>query len=166
MLLPAFQEEFAELGIHQCWGCGSRNEHGLQIKSYWDGENGICTWQPHPYHTSWPGRLNGGILATIMDCHSVCTAMAAAYRAENRGITTPPIIKCVTGSLHLTYLHPTPMTELLLRASVREANQRKILVTCTLTAGGQVCVQAEVIVVRLPAPPAGSGFLEVGLHLE
>jgi hypothetical protein len=36
----AFQEEFAELGSHQCWGCGTRNEHGLQVKSYWDGEEG------------------------------------------------------------------------------------------------------------------------------
>lgn len=158
MLSRAFQEEFAELGIHQCWGCGSRNEQGLQIKSYWDGEEGICTWQPHPYHQAGAaGVVNGGILATIIDCHAVCTALAAAYRAENRAITTPPLIMSVTGSLHLTYLRPTPITEpLLLRATIQEPTERKTLATCTLSAQGEVCVRAEVVVVRLPASP-GAG---------
>ena len=39
----AFQDEFAEMGFHQCWGCGSQNEQGLQTKSYWEGEESICT---------------------------------------------------------------------------------------------------------------------------
>jgi acyl-coenzyme A thioesterase PaaI-like protein len=149
----AFQEDFAELGVHQCWGCGTRNEQGLQIKSYWDGEEGVCTWQPQPYHIGHPGLVNGGILAVIIDCHSTGTAVAAAYRAENRAITSPPLIACVMGSLNLTYLRPTPVTELLLRATVRERTERKTLVTCTLSAQGEVCVRAEAVVVRLRAAP-------------
>jgi acyl-coenzyme A thioesterase PaaI-like protein len=153
----AFQDELAELGIHQCWGCGSRNEQGLQIKSYWEGEEGTCTWQPQPYHQAGAASVvNGGILATIIDCHAVCTAMAAAYRAEQRAITTPPLIMSVTGSLHLTYLRPTPMTEpLRLRATVGESGERKTLVACTLSAQGEVCVRAEVVVVRVRALPGG-----------
>jgi acyl-coenzyme A thioesterase PaaI-like protein len=154
MIARAFQEEFAELGIHQCWGCGTRNEQGLQIKSYWDGEEGVCTWQPQPYHIGHPGIVNGGILASIIDCHSACTAVAAAYRAENRTITTLPLIACVMGSLNLTYLRPTPITEpLLLRATIRERAERKTLVSCTLSAQGEVCVRAEAVVVRLRAAP-------------
>jgi acyl-coenzyme A thioesterase PaaI-like protein len=150
----AFQEEFAELGIHQCWGCGTRNEQGLQIKSYWDGEEGICTWQPQPYHIGHPGLVNGGILASIIDCHATCTAVAAAYRVENRAITTPPLIACVMGSLNLTYLRPTPITEpLLLRATIRERTERKTLVTCALSVQGEVCVRAEAVVVRVRAAP-------------
>jgi acyl-coenzyme A thioesterase PaaI-like protein len=152
----SFQEEFAELGIHQCWGCGIRNEEGLQIRSYWEGEEGICTWQPQPYHQAHPGIVNGGILATIMDCHSACTAAASAYRAEGRAITTPPEIALVTASLQLAYLRPTSITEpLLLRATIREQTARKSLVTCTLTARGEVCVRAEVVMVRLPGPLGG-----------
>jgi acyl-coenzyme A thioesterase PaaI-like protein len=154
MIARAFQEEFAEHGIHQCWGCGTRNEKGLQIKSYWDGEEGICTWQPQPYHLGHPGIVNGGILATIIDCHAVCTAVAAAYRAENRAITTLPLIAYVMGSLNLMYLRPTPITEpLLLRAIVRERAERKTHITCTLSAQGEVCVRAEAVVVRVRAAP-------------
>jgi hypothetical protein len=79
--------------------------------------------------------VNGGILATIIDCHATCTAAAATYRAENRAITTPPMIVCVTGSLHLTYLRLTQLAELLLlRATIRERTGRKTIVDCTLCA--------------------------------
>jgi len=61
----AFQDEFAEMGFHQCWGCGSQNEQGLQTKSY----------------QAWLGIVNGGILATILDCHCTCTAIADATRS-------------------------------------------------------------------------------------
>ena len=47
------------------------------------GEEAVCTWQPQPNHTSGPPHiLNGGIIAVLMDCHCICTAVAAAYRAE------------------------------------------------------------------------------------
>ncbi len=153
MQTRAFQDDLAEVGFHHCWGCGSLNEHGLQIKSYWDGEEGVCVWQPEPYHQAWPGIVNGGIIATIIDCHSACTATAAAYRAENRAITTPPIIPIVTASLQLSYLRPTPLTEPLhLRAAIREQTGRKTILTCTLSAKGEICVRAEAVMVRLPAP--------------
>ena len=77
----AFQDEFAEMGFHQCWGCGSQNEQGLQTKSYWEGEESVCTWQPQSYHQAWLGIVNGGILATILDCHCTCTAIADATRS-------------------------------------------------------------------------------------
>lgn len=154
----AFQDDLAEVGFHHCWGCGSLNEHGLHVRSYWDGDEGVCTWQPQPYHQAWPGIVNGGIIATIIDCHAACTATAAAYRAEQRAITTPPMIAIVTASLHISYLRPTPLTEALhLRATITEQTARKTLLTCTLSAQGEVCVRAEAVMVRLLAPSdAGS----------
>lgn len=149
----AFQDQLAEVGFEHCWGCGSRNEHGLQIKSYWDGDEGVCTWQPQPYHQAWPGIVNGGIIATIMDCHCASTATAAAYRAENRAMTTLPIIPIVTASLRISYLRPTPITAPLhLRARMKEQTGRKMILTCTLSANGEECVRAEAVMVRLPAP--------------
>jgi len=153
----AFQDQFAEVGFHHCWGCGSQNEHGLQIKSYWDGDEGVCTWQPQPYHQAWPGIVNGGILATIIDCHCASTAAAAAYRAENRALTTLPIIAYVTASLHISYLRPTPITApLLLRATIKEQTARKTILTCALSAQGEVCARGEAVMVRLPGASSAS----------
>ncbi|HEU5369394.1 MAG TPA: PaaI family thioesterase [Ktedonobacterales bacterium] len=153
----AFQDQLAEVGFEHCWGCGSHNEHGLQIKSFWDGDEGVCDWQAKPYHQAWPGIVNGGILATIIDCHCASVATAAAYRAEQRALTTPPLIPYVTGSLSIAYLRPTPITAPLhLRARVKEQSGRKMMLTCALSANGDVCVRAEAVMVRLPTP-SGTG---------
>jgi acyl-coenzyme A thioesterase PaaI-like protein len=126
----------------------------LQIKSYWDGDESVCVWRPQPYHQAWPGIVNGGILAVIIDCHCACTAIAAAYRASHRAITTPPLIAMVTAELRISYLRPTPIAELLhLRATLREQTERKAIVASTLSALGEVCVRAEAIIVRPRASP-------------
>jgi acyl-coenzyme A thioesterase PaaI-like protein len=136
-----------------CWGCGRDNEHGLKIKSYWLGEEAVCTWQPEHYHAAGPRNvLNGGIIATLIDCHSACTAMAAAYQAEGREIGTEPHIWCVTASLLVTYLRPTPLTgSINLRARVKELGERKITVDCSVLADGEECARGEVVAVRVPA---------------
>ena len=148
----AFQEDLAEVGFQHCWGCGSQNEHGLQIKSFWDGDEGVCTWQPQPYHQAWPGIVNGGILATLIDCHSACTATATACHTEHRPLNSLPVIPFVTASLRVSYLRPTPLDgPLTLRATVLERAERKMLLTCVLSAEGVACVRGEVVMVRLPA---------------
>lgn len=145
----AFQDAFALMGVHHCWGCGSQNEHGLQIKSYWEGDEGVCTWRPQPYHLAWPGMVNGGILAAIIDCHCTCTAIAAAYRAAHQPITEPSLIAMVAAELRIAYLRPTPIAELLhLRATIREQTERTAILTATLSALGEVCVRAEAVIVR------------------
>ena len=41
----AFQDYYPDEWA-QCYGCGRLNEYGLQIKSYWDGEESVCTFTP------------------------------------------------------------------------------------------------------------------------
>ncbi len=147
----AFQDQ---IGGNHCWGCGPLNERGLGIKSYWsesdDGE-ATCTWQPQPYHMVAPHFLNGGIIATLIDCHCVCTAFAAAYRADGRAMSTEPALAYVTGSLQVTYLRPTPLDgQVVLRARVKEMGERKMTLTCSLYADGAECVHGEVVAVRVP----------------
>jgi acyl-coenzyme A thioesterase PaaI-like protein len=134
-----------------CWGCGRDNKHGLQVKSYWRGEEAVCTWKPEPCYAAGPRDvLNGGIIATLIDCHSASTAMAAAYQAEGRAIGTEPHIWCATASLHVTYLRPTPLGEpVTLRARVKELGERKITVICSLFANGEECAKGDVVAVRV-----------------
>jgi acyl-coenzyme A thioesterase PaaI-like protein len=146
----AFQDALAG---NLCWGCGPTNAHGLQIKSYWNGAEAVCTFQPQPYHMAGPPHiLNGGIIATLIDCHCVCTAMAAAYRTEGRAMDTAPPIYYATGSLHVTYLRPTPIQEpVVLHAQVKEMKERKTIITCSLFCKGEECARGEVVAVRVPA---------------
>ncbi len=136
---------------NHCWGCGPDNQHGLRIKSYWCGDEAVCDWEPRTWHMAGPTHvLNGGIIATLIDCHSICTAIADAYRREGRPMDSEPLIWYVTARLDLTYRHPTPIDgHVTLRARVTETSPRKSLVTCTLVAEGEERARADVVAVRV-----------------
>ncbi len=150
MTQEAFQDFYPD-NLSVCYGCGRLNEHGLQIKSYWDGDEAVCHFVPHPYHTAIPGYVYGGLIASLIDCHGTGTAAAAMYRAENRAMDTEPPFRFVTGSLHVDYVRPTPIdAPLEVRAKVKEIKGRKVVMTLTLSANGEVCARGEVVAVQMP----------------
>ena len=150
MKTGAIQDHYPD-HYSQCYGCGRLNEHGLHIKSYWDGDETVCHFEPQPYHIADPGYVYGGLVASLIDCHGTGTAAAAAYRAENRAFDTDPPLRYVTAALHVDYVRPTPIGEVLeLRARVREIKGRKVVVSVTLYARQEVCARGEVVAVRIP----------------
>jgi len=150
MTEKAFQDYYPQ-NFAMCYGCGRLNEHGLQIKSYWEGEEAVCTFTPEPYHTAVPGYVYGGLIASLIDCHSTGTAAAAAYRAQGRALDSEPPLRFVTGSLHVDYVRPTPIEgPLELRSQVKEIKGRKVVVSTTLSVHGEVCARGEVVAVEIP----------------
>lgn len=150
MTQKAFQDFYPDHLAH-CYGCGRLNEHGHQIKSYWDGDESVCVFEPQPYHIAIPGYVYGGLIASLIDCHGTGTAAAAMYRAENRAMDTEPAFRFVTGSLHVDYVRPTPLgVPLQVRATVKEIKGRKVIVSATLFANGEVCARGEVVAVQMP----------------
>lgn len=146
----AFQDTYPD-DVAQCYGCGRLNEHGHRIKSYWEGEESVCRFDPEPYHTAMPGFVYGGLIASLIDCHSTGTAAAAAYRAEGREMGTEPALRYVTASLHVDYRRPTPTgVTLEVRGRVKQIKGRKVVVESRLIAGGEVCATGEVVAVRMP----------------
>ncbi len=146
----AFQDYYPELLSH-CYGCGRLNKEGHQIKTRWDGEESVTTFLPEPYHTAIPGFVYGGLLASLIDCHSTGTAAAAMYRSEGRKMDTEPAFRFVTGSLHVNYLRPTPVgVPLEIRGQVKEIKGKKVVITSSVTANGEVCATGEVVAVQMP----------------
>lgn len=149
MSAVAFQDQIPN---NACFGCGPDNHGGLRIRSYWDGADSICTFMPEPHHCAGPTTiLNGGIIASIIDCHCVGTAIAQLYRVENRAIGSAPIIWCATGSMTVNYLRPTPIDRpVLLRARIIETKPKKVTLHCSLFSGELECANAQVVAVRVP----------------
>jgi len=144
-----------------CWGCGADNPDGLQLKSAWDGEVAVARWQPHAEHAAGPRHvLNGGIIATLLDCHGVCIAIADAYAREGRAIGSDPDLWYATASMMIDYLRPTPLeSSVALRGWTAAVEDRSTTVECELDADGKVRARATVRAVRVPdtwrhgAPP-------------
>jgi len=150
MTEKAFQDYYPD-DLSYCYGCGRLNEQGLQIKSYWDGDETVCLFQPRPYHTAVPGYVYGGLIASLIDCHSTGTAAAAAFRQEGRDMSSLPARRFLTAALHVDYLRPTPIDSTLeIRARIKEIKGRKVVVESTLSARGVVCARGEVVAIQMP----------------
>lgn len=146
----AFQDYYSEEFSH-CYGCGRLNEHGHQIKSYWDGEESMAVFTPEPYHIAIPGFVYGGLIASLVDCHGTGTAAAATYKAQGRAMDTKPALRFVTGSIHVDYLAPTPLgVPLELRGTVSEMGPKKVVVDIRVSAEGNLCAKGRVIAVKMP----------------
>jgi acyl-coenzyme A thioesterase PaaI-like protein len=146
----AFQSYYPEVMAH-CYGCGTLNEYGHQIKSFWEGEESVCHFMPKPYHIAIPGYVYGGMLASLVDCHGTGTAAAAAYRTAGRPMDTEPAFRFLTASLHVDYLKPTPLgIELEIRGKVKEVKGRKVVIDEWIVANGITTVRGEVVAVQVP----------------
>lgn len=145
----AIQDQMRE---NFCFGCGADNPDGLQLKSTWDGDRTVATWTPHPEHAAGPKHiLNGGIIATLLDCHGVGTAIADAYRREDRAIGSDPEVWYATAAMNLEYLRPAPIGgPVRLVAAVTAVDDRHTTVECELEADGKPRARATVQAVRVP----------------
>ena len=147
--VTAIQDKMS--GNH-CYGCGTENPLGMQIKSHWHGDESVCVYKPRPEQCAGPTRyLYGGTIASLIDCHCCGTAMANYYRREGRDVGEGEEIWCVTGRLTVNYLAPTPIDrEVTLRATIEEVTEKKTVLRCRFFSGDTQTAEGEVIAVRVP----------------
>jgi len=116
----------------RCFGCGPANPSGLRVGSREEGDEPVAAWLPQPHHEAFDGVLNGGIIGTLLDCHSNWTA--AMHLMRIRGEAHPP--SCVTAEYAIRLLRPTPTDgPLRLRARVVDAGADRGSVEAELLAG-------------------------------
>lgn len=148
--MEAFQDNYPD-ELAQCFGCGRLNPVGHHLRSFWDGEETVARFTPQPFHIAIPGFVNGGVIASLIDCHATGTAAAAVDRALGRRMTPATCRRFVTASLRVDYLHPTPLgPELLLRGRVSTMAGRKVVVEVVVSSRGVTTARGEVTCVELP----------------
>lgn len=150
IIMEAVQDFYPDDASH-CYGCGTLNEKGHQLKSYPVGDETFARFTPKEYHTAIPGYVYGGLLASLVDCHGTGTAAIAAYNREKRSFGTEPKLRYVTASLKVDYLKPTPLgPELLINGKVLEITEKKVVSEITISVDGIVTVRGEVVAVQMP----------------
>jgi acyl-coenzyme A thioesterase PaaI-like protein len=153
---PYFQDHMPDNG---CFGCGKDNPDGLKIKSFWEGEEAVCIWNSAPRFSGWRNLMNGGILATLIDCHCMGTAMAMACKSEGRALGTEPYYRYATGTITVKYLLPTSnVAPVELRARVVEVKGKKTVMHCDAYSEGKKTAEAEVIAIRVADSSQPSHF--------
>jgi acyl-coenzyme A thioesterase PaaI-like protein len=147
----ALQDRYSPNGV--CFGCGPKNERGLRVKSH-TREDGtvVTTWRAEKYHEAFEGMLSGGIIGTLMDCHS---NWAATYHLMKRSRADAPPCT-VTSQYAITLKRPTPTDgDIEIVARAVEVGDDRAIVEAELTAGGKVCATSRGTFVAVkPGHPA------------
>jgi acyl-coenzyme A thioesterase PaaI-like protein len=126
---------------NQCFGCGPANDKGLRIKSFPQGNNEVVAdWQAQPFHEAFPGILNGGIIGTILDCHSNWSA--AYFIMQHLKVDSPPCT--VTAYFNVTLKRPTPSQQPVhLVAKLKEIKEDRAIIFAELYVDDKLCATCE-----------------------
>jgi acyl-coenzyme A thioesterase PaaI-like protein len=110
-----------------CYGCGPANPQGLQLQSFVSAEDlaptatndggmfvvrrleAVACFRPQAHHLAFPNVLNGGVIATILDCH--CNILASYFLMRSRegpAATRLPTLT-VTARFEMDLKRPTHM---------------------------------------------------------
>ena len=132
----SLQERFAP--NNACFGCGPANERGLRIRSTpldEESDELICEWTAAPHHQAFEGVLNGGIVGTLLDCHSNWAACWHLMRRD--ALAVPPCT--VTYQFEIKLLRPTPIGHPVeLRAEAVSSEGRWVTVAASLRSAGEI----------------------------
>lgn len=128
-----------------CFGCGLANKRGLRLQSYADGEQYVAQFLPWPEHDNGIGYLNGGIIGTVLDCHSAAAVVDTADQRGWRALGDAPL-PYVTAGLDVRYRRPAPLREpVTLRAEVTAASEGEITAHVWLEHEDKVRAEADAL---------------------
>jgi acyl-coenzyme A thioesterase PaaI-like protein len=129
-----------------CYGCGPQNENGFHIRSFVQGDDVVGEWHAEDHHQAFPGILNGGVIGTLLDCHS----NAAAWWALCEGGKSPGTT--VTAEYTVKLAKPTPVDRpLTLVARAVEVSGRRARVEARIEVDGVVTATCDGTFVKVRA---------------
>jgi len=147
----SLQERYAPHG--RCFGCGPQNAQGLRIRSFEQPDGTVVAeWSARAEHEAFDGYLNGGVLGTLIDCHSNWTAIAALLAAG--WATEAP--STVTAEYSVRFRRPTPSaTPLRLTGRAVEVAPDRVTVETEIEADGVITARGRAVFVPVsPGHPA------------
>jgi acyl-coenzyme A thioesterase PaaI-like protein len=145
----AVQDTYPEDFAH-CFGCGRYNQAGHQLKTFAAGDETITEHEPAPIYTGAGEFAYGGLIASLIDCHSAGSAAIFWMHAHHREVGTGPAPRFVTARLEVDYIAPTPLRLLRLEGRADEVGERKVIVTTDLISGNAVTARGRAVLVKVP----------------
>ncbi len=100
----------------------------------------VADWRAEPHHLAFKGYLNGGIIGTLLDCHSNWAAVH--YLMKSKGLKNP--LGTVTAEYHVTFRRPTHIDQTLhLESKCLKIEDNRAVIQTTLTQEGEVTATFE-----------------------
>jgi len=150
---PAIQDSYGEEFSH-CFGCGRLNPAGHHFRTRATGRTTLTEFEPGADDTALPGFVYGGLIASLLDCHSTGSAAIFALAREGVVAGAEESPRFVTRHLAVDFLAPTPLGPLRAIGRMVESTDRKVVVDSELWASGAITARAHAVLIRVPAHPS------------
>lgn len=134
-----------------CYGCGRLNEAGYRFKTRLTGDTTRTEFSPSDKHTALPGFVYGGLIASVVDCHSTGSAAIFAMVDAGEAIGSGEAPRFVTAHLDVDYLKPTPLVPFHVTGTMTEIGPRKVIVASEVVTDGTVTAKGHAVLVRVTA---------------
>jgi len=124
---------------HYCFGCGTRNPHGLKLDFRIEDKRAVAEFQPRAEHQGYPGLVHGGLIATALD-------EAMGWAMYTLGVWA------VTGKMEVKYRRPLPLDgRATVSGEVVRNRGRWLEVRGEVrSAGGKLVAESHALFMRLP----------------
>ena len=122
---------------------------GHHVRTFPAGDEAVTEHNPPAYYTSAGDFAYGGIIASLIDCHSAGTAAIFWMRYNQQSFGEDPAPRFLTARLEIDYLAPTPLGPVRMVGRLEEMGERKVIVTTDYIAGDTVTAQGRAVMVRI-----------------
>lgn len=133
-----------------CFGCGPANPSGMHVRSYRAHDDTVVgSFTPSPDHNNGLGLVHGGVISTVLDCHSGAVVFQAAI---DRGWISEHslVVPFVTARFHVSFLRPTPLGPSVdLWAQIEQLTEQQAITNAELRFDGKTRVSMRSIWKRL-----------------
>jgi len=85
MTVKKIRNPFLESENYLCFGCSPKNQSGLRMEFYEEGEEVVSYWSPHDNFRGYDSFLHGGIQTTLMD---EIAAWTVFVKVKTAGVTS------------------------------------------------------------------------------
>ncbi|MEA2002151.1 MAG: PaaI family thioesterase [Actinomycetota bacterium] len=144
----AVQDTYPEDFAH-CYGCGARHATGHRIKTFSaDGET-VTEYAPGSIYTGAGEFAYGGIIASLIDCHSTGSAAIFWMREHDIEIGDEPAARFVTARLEVDFVAPTPLGMWRLVGRAEEIGDRKVIVKTDLQVNSVTTARGRAVLVKV-----------------
>lgn len=147
--IDAAVQDFYPDDFAWCYGCGRLNESGHQFKTRLVGDEPVTEFTPSEQHSALPGFVYGGLIASLVDCHSTGSAAIFALRDAGQEVGAGEAPRFVTAHLEVDYLRPTPLVTLCVVGRLVTISGRKVVVDSEVSAGGEMTARGHAVLVRV-----------------
>jgi acyl-coenzyme A thioesterase PaaI-like protein len=145
---PAIQDTYPD-EFARCYGCGRLNEHGHRFRTRRDGPGTSTEYHPAEIYTGAADFAYGGLIASLIDCHSAGSAAIFWMEQNHLVIGSDPTPRFVTARLEVDYIAPTPLNTMRVGGTAEEIGDRKVIVTSELTVAGRITARGRAVLVRI-----------------